>query len=105
MHPINISTTPHPVIARGLVSSKPQLDRLLQGPRVATEMSGDRLPLGAAAAATGDQGPTTITTAAALPRPQAEAEGTEQSRMPRSFTHKMILCPIVLAVVQLAGGD
>ena len=39
---------------------------------------------------------------AAKPRPP---EQREASRMPRSFTHKMILCPIVLAVVQLSGGD
>lgn len=40
------------------------------------------------------------TPARCQPRPP---EQREASRMPRSFTHKMILCPIVLAVVQLWG--
>lgn len=39
------------------------------------------------------------------PLPSPARQSGEAGRMPRSFTHKMILCPIVLAVVQLSGGD
>lgn len=53
-------------------------------------------------AAAGAPGPAPARPPATEPRPP---EQREASRMPRSFTHKMILCPIVLAVVQLSGGD